>query len=417
MDHDVIVVGAGMAGLACARSLQDAGLDVMVLESSDGPGGRVRTDLVDGFRLDRGFQILLTAYPELTRWFDLDSLDLRRFAPGARVWNGSRFHTVGDPLRRPLDLLPTVLAPIGSVGDKLRLLRLIASVRTGRPADLLRRRDMTTAQRLVEAGFSPRFIDTFLRPLFAGIQLDPGLEVSSRRFEMIMRMLAVGDSAVPSRGMGHLPEVLAGGLADGSIAYDTPVHAVGAGSVGLADGRSLSARTVVVATDGPTASRLLGAVPDPGSRPVAAVWFSMPEAPVRGRHILLDGAGSGPARNVAIMTEVAPSYATDGQALVVAAVPGPDALGSSLDADVRRQLTGWFGGGVGEWSTLRIDVIHHGQPLQRPPFHPRQSVRIGDSTLVCGDHRDTASLQGALFSGRRTAEAVLTSLDSTASGR
>lgn len=410
MDHDVIVVGAGMAGLACARSLQGAGLDVMVIESSDGPGGRVRTDLVDGFRLDRGFQILLTAYPELSRWFDLSSLDLRRFAPGARVWNGSRFHTVGDPLRRPLDLLPTVLAPIGSISDKLRLLRLIASVRIGRPADLLRRRDMTTAERLSAAGFSQRFIESFLRPLFAGIQLDPELEVSSRRFEMIMRMLAVGDTAVPAMGMGRLSELLAGGLGDGTIRYGAPVHALRTGVVELADGGSLSARAVVVATDGPSAARLLRAVPDPGSRPVAAVWFSMPEAPVRGRHILLDGTGAGPARNVAIMTEVAATYAADGQALVVAAVPGPDALASSLEADVRRQLAGWFGGGVAEWSTRRVDVIRHGQPLQQPPFQPRQSVRVDEATWVCGDHRDTASLQGALFSGRRTAEAVLSSL-------
>ena len=414
MDHEVVIVGAGLAGLSCARTLAAAGIDVRIVEKSDGVGGRVRTDSVDGYRLDRGFQILLTAYPELDRWFDLDALELCRFAPGARVWDGHRFHTVGDPLRRPLDLLPTITAPIGSVADKLRLLRLIVSVRTGRAAELLRRPDMSTLERLRSAGFSQRFIDSFMRPLFAGIQLDPELEVSSRRFEMILRMLAVGASAVPARGMGELSTSLASGLTSGSIRYGIAVESVGDGSVSMADGRTLRARAIVIATDGPTASRLLRVVHDPGSRPVSALWFSMSDAPVRGKHILLDGVGTGPARNVAVMSTVAPQYAPTGRSLLVAAVPGPAALESDLESRVRAQLSGWFGSTVDSWDTLRVDVIRHGQPLQTPPFSPKQSIRVSDTTWVCGDHRDTASLQGALFSGRRTAEAVLAGLGSVA---
>lgn len=407
MDHDVVVIGAGMAGLACARTLQAAGADVVLLERSDGVGGRVRTDLVDGHRLDRGFQILLTAYPELSRWFDLDQLSLRRFAPGARVWTGAGFRTVGDPLRRPVDLVPTVFAPIGSITDKVRLLRLIASVRLGSASALLRRPDMATIDRLRSAGFSERFIDTFMRPLFAGIQLDPELEVSSRRFEIILRMLATGASAVPSDGMGVLSDTLAAPLAVGSLRLHSEVQRIAPQRVDCVDGSTLRARHVVVATDGPHASRLLSQVDDPGSRPVAAMWFSMDTAPIRGRHILLDGVGSGPARNVAIMSNVAPTYAPADRALLVAAVPGSDALRAELESDVRRQLTQWFGPQVTDWTTLRRDVIPHGQPRQTPPFHPRRSVRLGDGLWVCGDHRDTASIQGALFSGRRTAEAVL----------
>lgn len=406
----MVVVGAGMAGLACARTLQAAGLDAVVIESDDGPGGRVRTDVSDGFRLDRGFQILLTAYPELSRWFDLNTLDLRKFSPGARVWNGSKFHTVGDPLRRPQDLLPTVTAPIGSLADKIKLLRLILSVRTGSPGALLRRPDRTTADRLSAAGFSDRFVDSFMRPLFAGIQLDPDLEVSSRRFEMILRMLAVGDSAVPALGMGRLSEILADGLVEGTVTYDSSVTEVHGQVVRLNSGGSISARAVVVATSGPVASRLLPAVQDPGSRAAGAVWFSMSEAPIRGRHILLDGTNSGPARNVAVMSEVSPLYASNSEALLVAAVPGSAALDSSIETAVRKQLTGWFGPCVERWETRRVDVIRHGQPLQAPPFYPKQSVRVAETTWVCGDHRDTASIQGALYSGRRTAEAVLADL-------
>ena len=402
----MIIIGAGLAGLACARTLQTAGVDVVVLESSDGVGGRVRSDLVDGYRLDRGFQILLTAYPELSRWFDLDQLQLRDFAPGARVWNGSRFHTVGDPLRRPADLLPTLVAPIGSIADKLRLLRLIASVRRGEARDLLRRPDRSTDDALRAAGFSERFVEQFFRPLFAGIQLDPALEVSSRRFELILRMLAVGSSAVPAAGMGELSRELADPLHPGSVCLDAPVASIAPGRVTLVDGTRLHAGTIVVATDGPTASRLLD-ITDPGSRPVAAIWFRADTAPIRGTHIVLDAARSGPVKNLAVMSEVAPSYAPTGDALIVAAVPGHHAFDDDLENTARGQLMSWFGSTVTAWETLRVDRIHHGQPLQKPPFDPRRAVRLDDGLFVCGDHRDTASIQGALFSGRRTAESIL----------
>ena len=404
-----MIIGAGMAGLACARTLAAAGVGVRILEASDGVGGRVRSDVVDGFILDRGFQILLTAYPELQRWFDLDQLDLRQFHPGATIWNGSRFTNIGDPLRRPLDLPATVLSPVGSIADKLRLLRLIASVRRGSVPDLLRRPDMSTAARLRSAGFSERFIDQFFTPLFCGIQLDPQLEVSSRRFEVILRMLAVGASAVPATGMGTLSNLLAKDLPHDAVQLNSPVHHIDGTTVSLENGESVRGDRIVVATQGPTASRLLG-LPDPGSRPVAAIWFDSSSAPVHGKRILLDGSDSGPVKNLAVLSDVAPSYAPVNKNLCVAAVPGPVALSPSLEADVRRQLRTWQLGSE-TWETIRVDVIPHGQPLQLPPLDPRRSVRLGNGRYVCGDHRDTASIQGALFSGRRAAAAVLADLD------
>lgn len=405
---EVTVVGAGLAGLACARILVAAGISVTVLESSDGVGGRVRSDHVDGWTLDRGFQILLTAYPELSRWYDLDDLDLRTFTPGATIWCGDRLRSIGDPRRSPRDLLTTAFGPIGSPLDRLRLLRLLVSVRRGSARDLLRRPDRSTAAELRDRGFSDRFIERFLQPLFSGIQLDPELEVSSRRFEMILRMLAVGDSGVPADGMGTLSTRLAGGLPEGVVRLETPVVAIDGTEARSATGERITADAVVVATDGPTASRLLGTT-DPGSRPVAAVWFDTSAAPLVDRRILLDGARSGPVANLAALTSVAPSYAPSGCTSAVAAVPGPAAMASDLEQDVRRQLRGW-GLGVDDWRTLRIDRIPHGQPSQVPPFHPRRAVRLGAGLYVCGDHRDTASIQGALFSGRRTADAVLRDL-------
>ena len=409
---DVVVVGAGLAGLACAQDLTRAGVECVVLEGSDGVGGRVRTDAVDGYLLDRGFQIMLTAYPEVQRRLDLTALDLRPFEPGASVRVGGGFHRVADPLRRPLQLGSTLAAPIGTLGDKVRLARLVADVRIHPVGELLRRPDGTTAARLAAAGFSTRMVGSFWQPLFAGIQLDPDLEVSSRRFDVILRMLAVGGTGVPARGMGAVPAQLAATLPPGSVRLGTRVTAVAADGVALEDGRRIPARAVVVATDGPTAHALLGSrVPDPGSRAAACCWFAVPgRPPVAGATLILDGEASGPAKNVAVMSEVAASYAPAGRSLVAAAVPGPPALDPAVDDRVRRQLAEWFGTTTAEWDHLRTDVIPHGQPAQSPPFAPKRSVDLAEGLFVCGDHRDTASTQGALFSGGRTASAVLARL-------
>lgn len=419
---DVVVVGAGLAGLATAIDVQRAGRSVAVLESSDGVGGRVRTDTVRGYRLDRGFQVLLTAYPEVDLRLDAAALDLRAFEPGSLVWTGARPYAIGDPFRRPSMLLASALAPVGSIADKLRLARLLQRVKSADPVSLLRGADRSTLEMLQAEGFSSRIVERFFRPLLGGIQLDPDLAGSARMAELVLRCLGTGDSAVPATGMQAIPDQLAARLAPGSVHLSTPVVEVSPGAVRTADGRTVSARRVVVATEGPAAATLLGQrMADPGSLSVGAVWFAAPEPPVRSRLIVLDGARSGPALNVAVMSNVAPGYVTPaaecGPALVVAAcpttVPGSaagvtsDVTSDDLATAVRRQLRGWWGPVVDHWTTLRVDRIPHGQPDHRPPFRPKRAQSLGDGLFVCGDHRDTPSIQGALHSGRRCAEAVL----------
>ncbi len=405
---DVVIVGAGLAGLVCAHDLAAAGLDCRIVEASDDVGGRVRTDTVDGYRLDRGFQILLTAYPQVVRRLDLDALSMGYFEPGARVRAGGGFHRVADPVRRPLGALGTLTAPVGSLADKVRLARLVVDVRRHPVGDLLRRPDISTAERLGRAGFSASMVEAFWRPLFAGIQLDPDLEVSSRRFDVVLRMLAVGRSGLPERGMGAVAAQLSSSLPPSTVRLRARVTDVGGSGVTLSDGGTVAARAVVVATEGPEAHRLLGGrVADPGSRPVACCWFALAAPPLEGPVLVLDGESGGPVKNLAVVSEVNPAYAPAGRALVAAAVPGPEALDPDLSSRVRRQLAGWFGTTTGEWELLRTDVIPHGQPDQRPPLRPRQRVTLGGGVFVCGDHRDTASIQGAMFSGERTAAAVL----------
>lgn len=403
---DVVVVGAGLAGLSAARVAADAGRSVAVLEAADGVGGRVRTDVVDGFRLDRGFQVLLTAYPEVERQLDLAALQMRHFAPGAMIRTGGRFVTVGDPFREPRTLWATARAPIGSPIDKVRLLRLRRRLMAADPRELLRGEDGPTHEALRNEGFSDAMVSRFLQPLLAGIQLDPELETSRRMFEVIFRSLAVGDTGVPRLGMGEISNQLAATLPPGTVQLDTRVLEVASGSVQTTRG-AVAADAVIVATEGPAATELLG-LPSVGDRGATCVWFDAPRAPHSTKAIILDGDASGPASNVAIMSNVAPDYAPSGRTLVGAVVAGR--ADEQLVAEVQRQLSGWWGPEVAQWRVLRTDAIAHAQPEQRPPFSPKQPVSLGEGLFVCGDHRDTGSIQGAMFSGRRCGEAAARSV-------
>jgi len=399
---DVAIVGAGLAGLAAARHLHAKSFNVAVLEAQDDVGGRVRTDIVDGFRLDRGFQILLTAYPELKRQVDLDALDLHNFDPGALVMMRGRSYAVTDPFRAPRGVLSTVRAPIGNIADKARIALLRARTLRGDPRELLRGQDLPTVVALRRAGFSEKVINRFFRPLFGGIQLDPSLTTSRRMFDIIFRSLGEGDAAVPRLGMAALPRQMADRL-PGLVHPNTKVASIDGRTVVTIDGRRIEARAVVIATELPAARNLV-ALPDRVSRSAGAVYFAADSAPTDSRMVILDGTGKGPVLNAAVMSNVAASYAPPGKHLVVAALP--QVIDGDLESMARDQLRTWWGPQVDSWRHLRTYRIAHAGVEQRPPFSPKRNIALGNGIFVCGDHRDTGSLQGALFSGRRCGELV-----------
>jgi phytoene dehydrogenase-like protein len=414
-DGGVYVVGAGLAGLRCARRLHDKGVAATVLEASDGVGGRVRTDRFEDFLLDRGFQVLLTAYPEASEALDYRELELHPFYPGAMVRTGGRFVTVADPFRRRWDGLRSALAPVGGLGDKLKVAALRRRVTTGTLEELFARPETTAREALAADGFSDTIVDRFFRPLFGGVLLDRELGSSSRMFEFVYRMFSVGDVALPTRGMGALPEQLAGGLPPDCVRLGQRVTAVTDGQVTLAGGETLPARAVVVATDGPTASRLLGGEPPaPGSVAATCLYFAADRAPVDEPVIVLDGDGEGPVNNLCVPSAVAPTYAPPGAALISASVVDRPGLpkGPDLEAAVLGQLADWFGSAVVAWRHLKTYTIPHAQPAQPPGAldPPERPVRLRPGLYDCGDHRANASINGALASGRRTADAVLQDL-------
>jgi phytoene dehydrogenase-like protein len=404
----VVIIGGGVAGLCCALRLQEKEIPCVVLEASDAPGGRVRTDRVDGFLLDRGFQVLLTAYPEARRLLDYRALRLRTFAPGALVRIQGKLHRVSDPFRQPWTLPATLLAPVGSLADKLAIARLRSYVRSGTVEEIWTRPETSSLEALRSFGFSQRMIDAFFRPFFGGIFLETELATSSRMLEFVFRMFSEGWAALPAAGMGAISEQLAARLTPGTLRLDARVEGIGDGAVYLSKKRErIPAAAVVVATEASEAARILPDLRPPGFHDTACLYYAAPRAPLAKPVLVLNGEGGGPVDNLCVPSAVAPTYAPAGQALVSATVVGAaGADEKDLESEVRRQLTSWFGIATADWRHLRTYRIPLALPARKNLEPAALPVRRKPGIYVCGDHRETPSLQGAMVSGRRAAEAV-----------
>jgi phytoene dehydrogenase-like protein len=413
---DVIIVGAGLAGLCCGLRLREIGVAFTILEAADAVGGRVRTDLVDGFRLDRGFQVLLTAYPEAQRMLDYGPLQLRAFIPGVLVRRRGQFARFSDPRRDFRHIASSVFSPIGSLADKFRLLSLLHKINSGTIDDQFAKTEGLTLDLLRWHGFSETMIADFFRPLFGGIFLERDLVTSSRLFRFVMRMMAAGPVVVPATGMCAVPQQLAGRLPPDLIRLNSPVESVAPGVVRLQNGAQERAKAIVIATEATTAGRLLGdRIKTPATRGVTCLYFAAAKSPVGEPIVVFNADESGPIHNLAVMSDVASTYAPPGASLVSVSVLGSSPeLDSNLESAVREQLGRWYGPGVNDWRHLRTYRIQHALPDQTAPAldPPRKSVDLGDGLFVCGDHRETASIDGAMGSGWRAAQAAAAWLDS-----
>ncbi|MBB6645787.1 NAD(P)/FAD-dependent oxidoreductase [Halobellus ruber] len=422
-DGSVVVAGAGLAGLVAARRLADAGADVTVYEERPGVGGRVRTETVEGFTLDRGFQVLFTAYPAVREELDLDGLDLRYFTPGAVIARPGSRSVLSDPLRDPRALLASIRNDEVTTTDKARTLLLRQHVGTRDEAGIFESHDRSIRAYLREWGFSEGYIENFVAPFYGGITLDRSLSTSKRVFEYTFKSLSEGRIAVPAAGIGAIPEQLAdrARAAGASINCSEPVASIadrGDGVTVEAGSGSVDADAVVVATDPKAARRLTGvdAIPT-DARGCVTQYYRLPTemAPTTRRKLLLN-AGDPSPNTVVPISEVAPEYAPDGEALLNATFLGAAAQGRDADAlaeETRLTLEAWYPErDFSALELLRTHRIEFAQFDQPPGVHDDlpDHRAAGGRTYLAGDYTAWSGIQGAMRSGREAAEAVLRDL-------
>lgn len=403
---DVLVVGAGVAGLACARDLLDAGLGVTVLEAGDGVGGRMRTDRVDGFTVDRGFQVFNTSYPQVKRRLALRGLRLRPFVPGVLVHTDEGRLRFSDPTRRSRtlpDLLPGRLA---SARDLLALGVLSARDMLGPVGPVKRARERTTRTALADAGFSEAFVERLFRPFLSGVFLEDELETSSRVFHLVWRSMLRGTLCLPAAGIGAVPTALTAALPAGTVRLECPVERLTDDGVLTADGAETPARAVVVATGAPQAASLLPGLDVPAGRTVTTYYHAAPRSPLREPALLVDTRRR--FLNTCVLSEVFPGYAPAGAALVATSVLGPDTEGR--EKEVREALDEAYDADTRTWDVLTVRTVRDALPAMPPPQPLSRNSRVGPGRYVCGDHRATGSVQGAMASGARAAREVLADL-------
>ena len=399
---DVVVVGAGIAGLTAAATLSKAGLDVVVLEASDDVGGRVRTDRVDGLQLDRGFQLLNPSYPAVRRLVDLRALDLCPFDAGVVVAHGPGRTVLADPRRSPRNLLRSALAP-GSPREKLAFARWAAAVGFGDADRIKRAPDEPLGLTLQGRGLDGPLTRGVVGPFLAGVLAEDGRESSRRFAELVVRSFVRGTPALPARGMQALPEQLHGRLPAGTVHLGVRVTRT-TGRSAESDAGTVSARAVVVATDPRSAVGLVG-LPTVPMRSLTTYYHLAAAPPTSARMLHLDADRRGPVVNSAVVSNVAPQYAGSRGALVATTVLGSREHPTAGDA-VRAQLRLLYGVDPRDWEHVATYPVTDALPAMLPPLDLTQPVALGNGLFVAGDHRDTASLQGALVSGRRAARAV-----------
>lgn len=405
-----VIIGAGLAGLACARRLTEAGVTCIVIERSDGVGGRARTDTLEGFQLDRGFQVFLTGYPEARRTLDYRALDLKPFHPGAMIRYGGRFYRVSDPLQCPQDLLSTLFNPIGSFTDKYLAFRLRQSALQHRLCSVAGGSAQPTSEGLKSYGFSEAMLTRFFQPFLSGVFLETALATPCWVFEHVWAAFSRGVTALPRKGMGAIAQQLAATLPPGTIRLNQQVQQIGRGNVLLESGETLSGDVLVIATDDETASRLRGeGVSGREARVSTTIYFDAPAPPQHGPWLMLNGEGNGVVNTVCVLSEAAPSYAPHGHALISTTLTDHTERYDNLPDVVREFLRSWFGRQVDEWRHLRTDRIRRALPPVDllPSSESGTPSRVADGLYLCGDYRESGTLDGALVSGRKAAETVL----------
>ncbi|MEM9850142.1 MAG: NAD(P)/FAD-dependent oxidoreductase, partial [Bacteroidota bacterium] len=362
---DVIIVGGGMAGLTAAYYLDKMGKDFLLLEASGQVGGRVKTDRVDGFLLDRGFQVLLTAYPEVKAVLDYDQLNLKAFLPGALILkaNGRRSQ-IGDPLRWPSSAFSTLFSGIGNWGDKFNILSLRYRLSKLSIDAIFQQQEVKTYQALKHYGFSEEMIQTFFKPFLGGIFLERDLNTSKRMFDFVFKLFSEGDTAIPANGIAAIPQQLLSRLPQNSVKLHHEAIEIETGKVRLVSGEILEAKQILIATDAQHAAQLLRQpIENTDYESTVNVYFKSKTAPLSKPILALNATPNSTVNNCTVLSQLSDQFAPAGQHLISVSIIGQQQLShpERIQA-IKTELAPHFGADVHQWEHLRTYQVDYALP-------------------------------------------------------
>jgi len=385
------IIGSGLAGLTAAKCLNERGIDFTLIESSDRVGGRVKSDKVDGFTLDHGFQVMLTSYPQVQKHLNLNDLELGTFSPGARIFN-DELYTISDPLRDPRKFLQTLFAPVKELSDTLKILSL-------------KRHEEHTKQETIsflrDYGFSEKIIQQFFKPFFSGIFLEKELTSPANYFTFLYQRFSEGLASLPKEGMAAIPEQLSKNYKD-KIKLNSKVTSIDSAEssvlVTLESGEKLEFSKIILAVEAPQLAKLFPQFNlDTSKRVVTTMYFKTPSVPSDGKYLVLNGKNTGRVNHIAFLSQVNPSYSPDGEELISVNILDVNEVDPK---EILNELKSWQAFEVNDWEHLKTYPIHYAQPDQ---FYQGQFSEEIKNVIFAGDFTQTPSIEGAMKSGELAA--------------
>lgn len=409
-DYNIYIVGAGVSGLIAATVLEKNGFSPIILEATERAGGRVKTDIINGYQLDQGFQVLLTAYPAAQKYLNFQSLELQRFLPGAAIFKHTKQHVIGDPLRDISLIFSTLFANIGTVADKLKILRLNTKLKNKSLSDIFTTKEQSTISYLTDFGFSADMINDFFKPFFGGIFLEDQLQTSSRMFEFVYKMFGEGDAAVPKGGMEEIPKQLVRQLQNTSIHYNTAVASINEKEILLANGTKIESDFTIVATE---PSQLIGNLKNQATEWYScdSLYFETENRKINKKLIGLLPETNSLINNIFYPTSLETMVSGGKELLSVTVVNNKGITGKELVKSVQKELSEYCG--ITSCTLLKHYIIPMSLPnLSQLQYEvPPSETRLTETIYLAGDVQLNGSLNAAILAGESAALGVLENLE------
>ena len=394
-----IVVGAGISGLSCALELEKNGYQVQILEKENHPGGRVHSDIVDGYILNRGFQVLQTGYPETKRLLDYKKLELCNLDPEVWIMNNNKIKKLYDPIQNSSNLLKAAFSNVGTFWDKLRLLQLRQSATSRSTNTIFQENETTSLEQIKNYGFSESIINEFFKPLFGGAFLDNELNTTSRMFNFVYKIFSIAPIAIPKYGMKSIPEQLEAKL-ESKISFNTNVVKLDNKNIFL-ENETLSADAVVLAANHNSARQLIPSIEEIHWNSTSCYYFIADSPPFSSKVVLLNGDNRGEINNVFVPTNISKAYSPNNKSIISVSTIG---LNNNED-EIRNELNNWFGNQTEDWKLLH--TYHIEQALPRMSVPSVSHSQYVNGIHLCGDYLTSSSIHGSMHSGRMTANQII----------